>query len=148
MAVLSGSRDAVPTAEYGDLPPAFGVVRHDNLVNTLLRPWIMSSHRFATAVTKRDGPVRVFGHHGSKQPTSNSKPTLRNGAGCLRDSLVAFGVLGNGAVSVATNGAELRLHSPGARHANVTAITEEGDDFDVCPWIADARSLDPTLDPI
>ena len=51
-----------------------------NLVSTLLRPWIVSSHHFTTAVTKGDGPVRVFGHHGSKQPTSNGEPTLRDGA--------------------------------------------------------------------
>ena len=65
-----------------------------NLVSTLLKPWIVSSHHFTTAVTKGDGPVRVFGHHGSKQPTSNSKPTLRTGAGCLRSSHVAFGGVG------------------------------------------------------
>ena len=65
-----------------------------NLVSTLLRPWIVSSHHFTTAVTEGDGSVRVLGHHGSKQPTSNSKPTLRNGAGCLRNSHVAFGDIG------------------------------------------------------
>src|ERR1700735_4123757 len=48
--------------------------------STLLRPWIVSSHHFTTAVTEGDGSVRVLRHHGSKQPTSNSEPTLRNGA--------------------------------------------------------------------
>ena len=67
-----------------------------NLVSTLLRPWIVASHHFTTAVTKGDGPVRVFGHHGSKQPTSNGEPTLRDGAGRLRNSHVAFGVFGDG----------------------------------------------------
>jgi hypothetical protein len=31
-----------------------------------------------------------------RQPTSNSEPTLRDGAGCLRNSHVAFGILGDG----------------------------------------------------
>src|SRR6202046_5839313 len=64
--------------------------------STLLRPWIVSSHHFTTAVTEGDGSVRVLGHHSSKQPTSNSEPTLRNGAGRLRNSHVAFGVSGTG----------------------------------------------------
>src|SRR6478735_6536982 len=58
------------------------------------RPGIVARHHFTTAVTEGDGSVRVLGHHGSKQPTSNSKPTLRNGAGCLRNSHVAFGDIG------------------------------------------------------
>ena len=41
-------------------------------VTTLLRPWIVSSHHFTTAVTEGDGSVRVLGHHGSVQPTSNA----------------------------------------------------------------------------
>ena len=48
----------------------------------------MARHHFTTAVTEGDGSVRVLGHHGSKQPTSNSKPTLRDGAWCLRNSHV------------------------------------------------------------
>src|ERR1700722_18892167 len=59
-----------------------------------LRLWIVSSHHFTTAVTEGDGSVRVPGHKGSKQPTSNSKPTLRNGARYLRNSHVAFGDIG------------------------------------------------------
>jgi hypothetical protein len=53
-----------------------------------LRPWIVASHHFTAAVTKGDGPVRVLGYHGSKQPTSNSEPTLRDGVGCFRNSHV------------------------------------------------------------
>ena len=49
--------------------------------STLLLPWIVPCHHFTTAVTEGDGSVRVLGHHGSKQPTSNSEPTLRNRAG-------------------------------------------------------------------
>ena len=84
----------------------------------------MASHHFTTAVTEGDGSVRVLGHHGSKQPTSNSESTLRNEAGCFRNSHVAFGVLGDGALSaVGARDVEVRYHSPGLRHANVTAIT-------------------------
>ena len=74
--------------------------------------------------SRSDGSVRVLGHHGSKQPASNSESTLRNGAGCFRNSHVAFGVLGDGALSaVGSRDVEVRSHSPGLRHANVTAIT-------------------------
>src|ERR1700733_9993021 len=38
-------------------------------VTTLLRPWIVSSHHFTTAVTQGYGSVRVLRHHGSKQLT-------------------------------------------------------------------------------
>jgi hypothetical protein len=65
-----------------------------NLLITLLRPWIVASHHFTTAVTEGDGSVRVLGHQGAIQLTSNTKPTLRNGAGCLRNSHVAFGDVG------------------------------------------------------
>ena len=80
---------------------------------------------FTPAVTEGDGSVRVLGHHGSKQPTSNSEPTLHNGAGCLRNSHVAFGVLGDeGLVS--------------RRYAEVHSIT--GHRCGVCREIADLYS--------
>jgi len=48
-----------------------------------------------------------------------------NGAGCFGH--VAFGVLGKGAWSaVDTRNVEVGFHSPGLRHANVTAITGIG----------------------
>src|SRR4249919_3247070 len=50
--------------------------------SALFRPGIVASHHFTTAVTKGDGSVRCLSHQGAIQPTSNSKPTLRNGAGC------------------------------------------------------------------
>ena len=50
-------------------------------VTTLLRPWVVPSHHFTSAITQRYGSVRVLSHHGSKQPTSNSKPTLRTELG-------------------------------------------------------------------
>jgi hypothetical protein len=49
----------------------------------------MASHHFTTAVTEGDGSVRVLGHHGSKQPTSNSESTLRNEAGCMFAAVVS-----------------------------------------------------------
>ena len=67
----------------------------------------------------------------AKQPTSNGEPALRNGAGCLRNSHVAFGVLGDGALS-AVDG-RVGFHSPGLRHANVTAITGAHFTLDISP---------------
>ena len=62
----------------------------------------------ALTVSGRDGSVRS-----------------RNGAWSLRNSHVALGVLGDGAVSaVAMREVELGFHSPGFCNANVTAITE------------------------
>jgi hypothetical protein len=52
------------------------------------------SHHSATAIAEGDRPVRILGCERLESPTSNSKPTLRNGARCLRNSHVAFGVLG------------------------------------------------------
>jgi hypothetical protein len=89
-----------PDGPDQNLPSGLLILRLSLWVwSALLRPRIVSSHHFTTAVTEGDGSVRVLGHHGSKQPTSNSEPTLRNGAGCLRNSHVAFGVLGDGAFS-------------------------------------------------
>ena len=101
------------------------------LWSALFRPWIVASHDFTIAVTEGDGSVRVPGHQGSKQPTSNGEPVLRNGAGCLRNSHVAFGVLGDGALS-AVDG-RVGFHSPGLRHANVTAITGAHFTLDISP---------------
>jgi hypothetical protein len=82
------------------------------------------SNYSAAAITECDRLVAVLSYQSLVQPKSNGEATLRNGSGCLRNSHVAFGVLG--ALAVDTRDVELRFHSPGLRHAYVTAITGVG----------------------
>ena len=87
----AGRLDALTAADNSN--PLFLIVISAIVWSALFRPGIVARHHFTTAVAKGDGSVRVFGHQGSKQPTSNTQPTLRNGAWCLR-SHVAFGDVG------------------------------------------------------